>query len=244
MAPYDPPRYGDLWADTYDELHADMAGQDDCVDLLRRLSGRGPVLELAVGTGRIALPLASAGIEVHGIDASEAMVARLREKRGGDEIAVHMGDIADVAVDGRFRLIYLVFNTLFALTTQELQTRCFVNVARHLTQDGAFVIEAFVPDPARFDRGQRVSVARMEEDAVQLDVARHDGATQRISSHRVLIRDGGVRLLPVELRYAWPSELDLMAQLAGLRLQERWGGWRREEFTSSSAQHVSLYVPA
>jgi hypothetical protein len=228
----------------YDEVHTDLPDRDECVEFLRGLAAQGPVLELAVGTGRIALPLAGSGIEVHGIDASEAMVAKLRGKPGGDQIQVWMGDIADVAVDGRYPLIFLVFNTLFALPTQEGQLMCFANVAKRLTEDGAFVIEAFVPDPARFDRGQRVDVGRIEDEAVHLDLTRHDIAAQRIVSERVVIGRGAVNLYPVEIRYAWPAELDLMARLAGLRLQARWGGWSREPFTSSSGKHVSVYVPA
>lgn len=239
----DQGRYGDLWAEVYDEVVA-LPDRDECVEFLRGLAAQGPVLELAVGTGRIALPLAGSGLEVHGIDASEAMVAKLRGKPGGDQILVRMGDIADVAVDGQYRLIFLVFNTLFALKTQEGQLRCFANVAKRLTEDGAFVIEAFVPDPARFDRGQRIHVARIEDDAVHLDLARHDLAAQRIVSQHLVIRGGAVNLYPVEIRYAWPAELDLMARLAGLRLQERSSGWRREPFTSSSAKHISVYVPA
>jgi predicted TPR repeat methyltransferase len=240
----DPAQYGEVWADVYDEIHADTPDREDCVEFVRRLAGNGPVLELAVGTGRIALPLAASGVDVHGIDASEAMVAKLRGKPGGGDIPVHMGNFADVAVDGRYPLILLVFNTLFALATQDEQIRCFANVATRLTGDGAFVIEAFVPDPARFDRGQRVQVGRIGDDFVRLDLARHDLAAQRITSQHVLIRRGGVILYPLEIRYAWPAELDLMARIAGLRLHERWGGWRHEPFGSSSAKHISVYVPA
>lgn len=196
-----------------------------------------------IGTGRIALPLAGRGIEVHGIDASEAMIARLRAKPGGERIPVTVGDFADVAVEGRFRLVYLVFNTLFALPSQDDQVRCFRNVAAHLTDDGVFVIEAFVPDLARFDRGQRTCLNRVTLDEVVLGVSRHDPVHQRVDSQHVLLRADGIRLLPVSIRYTWPAELDLMARLAGLRLRDRWSGWRREPFTAGSGLHVSVYGP-
>jgi hypothetical protein len=198
-------------------------------------------LELAVGTGRVALPLASKGVEVHGIDASEAMVAKLREKPGGRDISVTLGDFADVLVEGRFRLVFVVFNTLWALLTQEDQVRCVRNVAEHMTDDGTFVVEALVPDPARFDRGQRLQVRRVEIDRVFLDATTHDAEHQRVDSQLIVIEGGGAtRMFPVQARYIWPTELDLMAQLAGLRLRERWGGWGREPFTHPG-WHVSVY---
>jgi SAM-dependent methyltransferase len=216
------------------------------VEFLADIAGEGgTALELGIGTGRVALPLAARGVRVHGIDASQAMVDRLREKPGGDQVQVILGDFADVSgVDGRFRLIYVVFNTFFALLTQDDQVRCFSHVAVHLDPGGAFVIESFVPDPSLFDRGQRVSATRVEAERVQLDATRHDAATQQVTSQHVLIGKEGIVLLPVQLRYAWPSELDLMARLAGLRLLARYGGWRREPFTSTSPTHISVYTPA
>jgi SAM-dependent methyltransferase len=211
------------------------------VEILAELARGGPALELAIGTGRIALPLASRGIEVHGIDASEQMVAKLREKPGGGAIPVTMGDFADMAVDGEYRLIYVVFNTFFALLTQDDQLRCFANAAMHLGVDGVFVIEVFVPDLTRFDRSQRVQTNSVSTTEVNLDASRHDALAQRVDSVHVVISESATRLYPVSLRYALPSELDLMARLAGLELKDRWGGWHREPFGAGSPRHVSVY---
>ena len=241
MKDYDEATYGDRIADVYDEWYRAL-DPAPAAETLAALGGGGAALELAIGTGRIALPLAAHGIEVHGIDASEAMVARLREKPGGERIPVTIGDFAEVAVDGRYALVYVAFNTFFALLSQEKQVRCFANVAEHLTDDGVFVIEAFVPDLARFDRGQRVNANRVEADLVILDVSIHDPVEQRVASQHVVLGGGGVRLQPVAIRYAFPSELDLMARLAGLELRERWSGWSREPFTPASGSHVSVYA--
>jgi SAM-dependent methyltransferase len=241
MEPYGPETYGDRIADVYDAFH-DLGDETPAaVETLASLAGSGPVLELAIGTGRLALPLAERGLEVHGIDASEGMVAKLREKPGGERISVTMGDFADVGVEGSYPLVFVVFNTFFALLTQDDQLRCFANVAARLADGGAFVIEAFFPDLARFDRNQRAHVTVVETDRVLLDASRHDPVRQRIDSAHVVIGDGGVRMYPVNLRYAFPSELDLMARLAGLELKERWGGWHREPFSASSLRHVSVY---
>jgi SAM-dependent methyltransferase len=241
---YDASTYGDRIAPVYDALYQSLPSTEAAVRLLAELTQGGPVLELGIGTGRIALPLAETGIAVHGIDASAAMVEMLRGKPGGAQIPVTMGDFADVGVEGHYPLIYVVFNTFFALLTQEEQIRCFAHVAEHLAPGGRFLIEAFVPDLARFDRGQRTSVINLTLDRVQLDVVQVDIAAQRIVTQHVAITESGTRLYPVQLRYAWPSELDLMARLAGLRLQERWGGWQREPFTSASQFHLSVYTPA
>jgi SAM-dependent methyltransferase len=245
MQGYRPETYGDRWADVYDtwieRRHPDMAAQP-AVDCLTDLAAGGRVLELAIGTGRIGLPLAQRGLEVHGVDASEAMVAKLREKPGGDEIPVTVGDFADVGVDGTFDLIFVVFNTLFALTAQEEQIRCFANVARHLTATGVFVIEVFVPDVARFDGGQSLRVTQVMTDEVHLDVSLHDPVAQNVMAQNVAITRASTQLRPVHLRYAWPSELDLMARLAGLELRDRWAGWDRAPFTASSGAHVSVYA--
>jgi SAM-dependent methyltransferase len=216
-----------------------------CVAFLAQLAGGpggGPALELAIGTGRIALPLAAQGIPVHGVDISPAMVARLRGKPGGDQIPVVIGDFADVPVPGRFRLVYVVYNTLFNLLTQDDQVRCFENVAAHLADDGAFVVEAFVPAYLhRLRDDQYVDAEAVGVDKVRLDVARHDPVTQRLSESHVTLTAEGIRLHPIVTRYAWPSELDLMARLAGLRLRDRWAGWEREPFTAASRAHVSVY---
>jgi SAM-dependent methyltransferase len=237
---YDETTYGERIADVYDEWYSD----DDfapgaAVELLAGLAGDGPALELAIGTGRIALPLAARGVEVHGIDASPAMVAKLRAKPGGEAIPVTMGDFADVGVEGRYPLVYLVFNTLFALDSQDAQVRCFANVAAHLTDGGVFVIEAFVPEPERF-HGQ-TNVTNIESDAVHFGAHMVDRAEQTSNSQHVVLTPKGARFYPVRIRWTYPPELDLMARLAGLRLRERWAGWTREPFTKSSGMHVSVY---
>jgi len=214
----------------------------EAVGFLEQLARGGPALELAVGTGRIALPLAGSGIRVDGIDLSPAMVAKLRAKPGGDQISVTMGDFADVSVQGTYPLVFVVYNTLFNLLTQEDQTRCFENVAAHLTDDGSFVVEAFVPSFLyRLRSDQYVDAEAIDVAEVWLDVGRHDPVAQRLDESHVLLSRAGLRLYPVVCRYSWPSELDLMARIAGLRLKERWGGWSREPFTATSDMHVSVY---
>ena len=238
MNEYTAATYGDLIADDYDRMVTRTAP----VETLERLAGGGRVLELGIGTGRVALPLAARGVDVHGIEASEAMVAKLRGKPGGDAIQVTVGDFADFRVDGTFELIFAAVNTFFMLTTQEQQVQCFARVADHLERLRRLpVIEAFVPDPTRFTNGQSVGISHLESDAVQLDLSRHDAAGQRVTSQHLVIDAAGTRLFPAQLRYAWPSELDLMARLAGLRLRERWSGWSGSRFSSSSTSHVSLY---
>jgi SAM-dependent methyltransferase len=241
MEEYDLTTYGERIAHVYDEWYGQAAflETDAAVAALAELAGAGPALELAIGTGRIALPLAAGGVEVHGIDASEAMVARLREKPGGDRIPVTMGNFADVGVDGRYGLVYLVFNTLFALDSQEEQVRCFANVAARLDHGGVFVIEAFVPEPERFDGNVRV--AKIDTDFVQLDVSLVDRNEQRSDSQHIVLTPQGVRFYPIRIRWAYPPELDLMARLAGLRLRERWSSWAKEPFTKESRKHVSVY---
>jgi trans-aconitate methyltransferase len=241
MKDYGPETYGDRIAEVYDALYEHELETEAAVEALARLAGGGPVLELAIGTGRLAIPLAQRGIDVRGIDASEEMVARLRGKPGGADIPVAMGDFADVAVDGSFSLIFIAFNTIFGLLTQNDQVRCFENVAAHLADGGRFVVEAFVPDLARFDRGQRYHVTSIDIDRVNVDAARHDAVNQRVDSQHLVVTESGTRLYPVRLRYAFPAELDLMARIAGLELQERWGGWSGEPFTDASRGHVSVY---
>lgn len=241
MEGYDASTYGDRIAPIYDELYQELFDVEGTADLLAELAQGGPALELAIGTGRIALPLIERGIEVHGVDISEAMVGKLRAKPGGADVPVTMGNFADVPVYGEYPLVYLVFNTLFALTTQEEQVRCFANVAEHLTAGGVFVVECFWPDIARFDRHQRIGVDRITRNSVELETTRHDPVNQRSESLHVVIKESGNELYPVVVRYAYPAELDLMARLAGLRLLDRFGGWRKQPFTSDSMSHVSIY---
>jgi SAM-dependent methyltransferase len=226
------------------EMYRDVQRGDEsaAVAFLEQLAGGGPVLELAIGTGRIALPLAARGLRVDGVDISPAMIAQLRAKPGGDAIAVTVGNFADVPVPRTYRLIFVVWNTLFNLLTQDDQVRCFKNVADHLTADGSFVVEAFVPAFLyRLRNDQYVEAEAIRVDEVQLDVLRHDMTTQMIEESHVSLSAAGVHLTPVVQRYAWPSEIDLMARIAGLRLKSRWGGWNREPFNSTSSIHVSVY---
>lgn len=212
------------------------------VTFLEQLAGPGPALELGIGTGRIALPLAARGIRVDGIDLSPAMVDQLRTRPGGDQLAVTIGDFADVPVTGTYRLIFVVFNTLFNLLSQADQLRCFENVAAHLTDDGSFVVEAYTPDFLyRLRDNQYVNAEVIEVDEVRLDVLRHYPERQMLEESHVSLSLAGVRLNPVAQRYAWPSELDLMAHIAGLRLKNRWGGWNQETFDSNSSIHISVY---
>ena len=241
MSDYTTSTYGDRIADVYDDIHPSTADAETAVATLAELAAGGPVLELAIGTGRLALPLAERGVPLQGIDASEAMVARLRAKPGGDAIDVTIGDFGDVAVDGQFALVFVAFNTFFALPTQDDQVRCFANVASHLADDGVFVIEAFVPDLTGYKGGQRVSAMHVGTDSVRLDAARVDPAEQRVTATHVVLTGDGTRLYPVHLRYAWPAELDLMARLAGLHLRYRWADWERRRFDASSVRHVSVY---
>jgi SAM-dependent methyltransferase len=245
MESYGPATYGDHIADVYDDMYA---GRDPGEEVVRLagLAGSGPVLELGIGTGRVAVPLsarlARRGIEVHGVDASEAMVAKLRSRAGGEAIRVSMGDMRAVEAPGDgYALIYVAFNTFFGLTEQEAQIECFANVARRLVPGGRFAVEGFVPDPARYDRNQRTSALSLTVESVDIDVSVHDPVNQRVDFQHVLIRGSGVRLLPGSLRYAYPSELDLMARLAGLRLERREGGWAQEPFTAASGRHVSVW---
>ena len=245
MEEYEASTYGDRVADTYDDWyvgeHAYLGAASSTVAFLHELAGDGPALELGIGTGRVGLPLQEAGVEVHGIDASEAMVAKLREKPGGDLIPVTIGDFADFSLDRRFRLIYVPFNTLFGLLTQEDQLSCLRAVARHLTEDGAFVAECFVPDLSLFDRGQRVSAIDVRTDMLRLDVTTNDPVAQTSTTQHVAIRDGSVRIYPVRVRFAYVAELDLMATVAGLRLRERFADWDRSPFGPRSGKHVSVY---
>jgi SAM-dependent methyltransferase len=227
------------------EIYGDAlrGDEEDAVAFLAELAAGGPALELAIGTGRIALPLAERGVRVDGIDISPAMVSRLREKPGGDRIDVTMGDFANVGVPGTYPLIYVVFNTMFNLLSQDEQVRCFENVAAHLTAGGSFVIEAGSPAVLYGLRDyQYVEAEAIEVDYVRLDLLRHDPATQMLDESHVQLSRDGIRLNPVRQRYSWPSELDLMARIAGLRLKERWGYWDRRPYTARSRTVVSVFV--
>jgi SAM-dependent methyltransferase len=225
MSGYGPSTYGDRIAERYDSWHGSF--DEACIDLLAELAGGGPVLELGIGTGRIALPLAVRGIPVEGIDSSEAMVERMRSKPGGASIPVVVDDFAEVRAEGSYSLVFVVFNTFFGLLTQEDQKKCFRNVARRLAPGGSFLLELFVPDLCRFDSGQTVRAIGVDEGEVSLEATRHDRSAQLVTSQRVVLR-----------------EVDLMAELAGLTLRHRWAGWRKEPFGPDSTRHVSVYGKA
>lgn len=245
MEKYGPETYGERNADVYDEWHADLDPADavGCLAELVKEGPPGPVLELAVGTGRVTIPLAARGIDLRGIEVSEAMLARMRAKPGGEHIPVTIGDMADVdpGTDERFALVFVVFTTFFFLMTQEDQVRCFASVADRLVPGGRFVLECFVPDMARYQpTNQSVHAHRVDHDQVRLVAVRHDPIGQRFDGQHILLTDDGIRLAPVAMRYAWPSELDLMARLAGLVRRDRWGGWRREPYLGTGT-HVTVY---
>ena len=231
--------FGEDVAATYDSAATDMFGEDvvgPTVDVLARLAGDGRALEFGIGTGRIALPLARRGIDVHGIDLSRAMVARLRTKPGGAAIGVTIGDFATTRVPGEFALAYLVFNTICNLTTQDAQVACFVNAADHLDPGGTFVIEVGVPALRMLPPGQRAVPFAVENDSWAYDL--YDCGTQAMSSNYM---DEGAGLRSIPFRYVWPSELDLMARLAGLDLAQRWEDWDGRPFTHESTRHVSVW---
>ena len=235
----DPGLFGRLWAATYDG-----PGNPDpapAVDFLAPLADGGPVLELAVGTGRVALPLAARGLTVEGVEASPEMVAHLRAKPGGADLPVTIGDMADVPVAGPYRLVFLVFNTLFNLVSEERQADCFRNVARVLAPGGAFVIETFVPDPADFDRDEQVQVREVTEDSATIRLHRYDRAAQTFVRQTVTFDASGVHLKPFAMRYAWPEQVDELAERAGLRLTERYADWDRSPFDADSRSHISVY---
>ncbi len=212
------------------------------IDVLEKFARGGPALELAIGTGWIALPLAARGIRVDGIELSPDMVAELRATPGGSEIAVTTGDMCDVGVEDTYSLIFVVANSLFNVLTQEDQARCFLNVVKHLDYDGVFLIEGFTPGYLyRLRDWQYIDAEGVEIDEVRLDVARHDPIKQLLYETHVSLTPAGVKLNPVITRYAWPSELDLMASIAGLRLKDRWGGWKSEPFTADSRHAISVY---
>ncbi len=240
MDGFDPATsFGPDVARRYDQEQ--RGDESETVAFLAATARGGPALEFAIGTGRIALPLAASGVHVDGIELSAAMLERLREKPGGDAVSVTVGDMASVSLPTKYRLVYLVYNTIYNLLTQDGQVRCFENAARHLTADGCFVVEAGVPSD--WVRGnQFVNVERVANGEVVLDVNRYDPVTQILDENHVTLSNDGVRLGPISCRLAWPSELDLMARIAGLRLVDRFAGWQHEPFTATSERHISVYA--
>jgi SAM-dependent methyltransferase len=234
--------FGESVAEHYDDSVADTlppGSADRAVEVLAELAGAGPVLELGIGTGRIALPLSRRGLRVHGIDLSTAMIARLQAKPDARDIGVTVGDFATTKVDGTFSLAYLVFNTIMSLTTQDEQVACFENVAGHLQPGGYFVIEVSVPQLQRLPVGQRIVPFAVTPTRLGFD--EYEVATQSLVSHHYRVDNGELEASSIPFRYVWPSELDLMARMAGMRLRDRWSGWQRKPFTSHSHKHVSVW---
>ncbi|HEY6395023.1 MAG TPA: class I SAM-dependent methyltransferase [Candidatus Binataceae bacterium] len=238
---HEPSTYGERIAEIYDRFYGAREDAGQAADFLLALAKGRRVLELGIGTGRIAIPLKQRGVRLDGIDASPAMVEKLRAKAEGLDIPVTIGNFADLKIAGRFSLIYVVFNTLFMLTTQQEQLRCFQRVARRLAADGAFVVEAFMPNHWLLAHEGRTATADVGNDHALVDAIVHQSHRQHLNVQHMLITSKGVQLFPIQLRYCYPAELDLMAQLAGMRLRERFGGWNREPFTAQSGGHVSVY---
>lgn len=244
-----PAEYGDRIADVYDDWYHDLEpAMPAVVEMLAKLAGDGPALELGIGTGRVAFPLVAAGVKVVGIDASERMVARLCSKPGGADIPVTIGDFGDPAVlaeaaapFGGFGVIYAVFNTFFALPSQAEQVRCFAAVAGALAPGGVFVMHAPVPDLVVFPNGSRFSVEGIVGDESRLIASVHDRNTQTVRGNHLVVSPRGIEAYPVNLRYAWPAELDLMAALAGLTLTSRHADWTAAPFTNTSTAHISVW---
>lgn len=240
MEDFRPETYGERVADVYDQWYKPVETADE-VALLAELAAGGRALELGVGTGRVAIPLAQHGVEVVGLDASPAMITAMRKKPGGHDVGVEMGDMETVDVAGEFSLIFVVFNTFFQLYSQESQLNCFRNVAAHLAPGGRFLIHGFVPDMSAVEAGQTIGVREAGLDLVRLEATTYDRLEQRIDTTQVRITEDGIRLVHAKLRYALPSELDLMAMVAGLKLEERYGAFDKSEFNDGCAWAVSIY---
>jgi SAM-dependent methyltransferase len=230
-------RYELYWPDLFEP-----AAIDPVVNLLADLAGDGGALEFGVGTGRIAIPLGQRGVRVHGIDLSPAMVTQLRAGQGADDIGVTVGDFATTRVAGTFRLVYLVRNTIMNLITQDEQVECFRNAAAHLEPGGCFVIEVVVPALQRLPPGETIRAFTVTPEHLGFD--EYDVAAQGLVSHHYWVVEDQLEIFSSPFRYVWPSELDLMARLAGMTLRERWSGWREEPFTSDSATHISVWEKA
>jgi SAM-dependent methyltransferase len=239
---HDPTRYGEAIAGVYDEMYDHAYDTEGAVEFVAQLAGDGSVLEFGVGTGRLAIPLATRGCRVHGVDASRPMLERLEHKAGGEKVEVTLGDFSTVEIaDGTFSVVLLAINTIFAMPDQDAQVAVFTNAARHLRPGGSFVVEAWIPDLSRFHRGQGLWPRHVGNDYVSIEVGTLDRARQLMETTQIRFGPDGPALYPANHRYAWPSELDLMARLAGLHVHERWEDWRRTPFTDASWTHVSVY---
>ena len=239
MSDYTDETYGELIADVYDDWYGEVDPQ--MVEMLSRLAGGGCALELGIGTGRVAIPLASRGMKMYGIDSSPAMLKKLQTKKDSEQIQLHQGSFVNIPFEEKFDLIFVVFSTFYGLLTQEDQISCFQNVADHLESTGLFIIEAFVPDLSRYQGGQSVRAVNLESQQTRLVASMIDPVNQIITSQFIVLNESRTDVKPVKIRYVWPSELDLMARLAGLKLVYHWDDWGQSPFTSNSGKHIAVY---
>lgn len=242
VSDFDPRVYGTSGiAGEYDDLYEAEWDTPGAVGRIAELAAGGRVVEFGIGTGRLALPLSARGVQIHGVDASVEMIAELRAKPGGADIPVVVGDFAEAEAGTGFSLVVLAFNTIYALPDQQAQVACFANAARHLRPGGAFVVEAWVPDLGAFRHNRLVRPRIIRADKMSIEVAELDSVQQMIRTTQAVFSEGTARLYPANHRYAWPSELDLMAQLAGMEREARWADWRGATFTDDSQAHVTVY---
>ena len=239
MNDYRPSTYGEQIAEVYDQLYPGVEAA--ALDLIVEFAKGGRALELGVGTGRFAIPLSQRGVPITGVDASEAMLTKLRAKPGSEAIETHLADFSDFSLGKKYKLVYIPFNTIFAALTQRSQIQLFSCAAAHLEPQGCFLVEAFVPDLSRFTRGQNLTLLDADGGGVHIDATQLDSTNQILTGQHIFLSEKGARLYPVKLRFAYPPELDLMARLAGLTLKNRWGGWDKREFTAESSKHISTY---
>jgi len=240
MKGYKASTYGDKAAGTYDERHIDYF-DPDMIERIFEFAPNGSAFELGIGTGRVALPLSKRGMKVDGIDSSKLMVKKLKAKPGSKNISVQIGDFADFKTAKKYNIVFVAYNTFYGLLTQDDQINCFKCVCNALKTGGKFIIEAFVPDPARLAKGESSLIEKIEDDSVWIGYTLYDVADQKVTTQLVTISENGIKMVPIMLRYAYPAEFDLMAKLTGFELSERWSNWKREPFTSSSGFHISVY---
>jgi SAM-dependent methyltransferase len=239
-ADFDPAAYGKFAAENYDRLHDDLDSAP-AARLLTELAGGGRIVEFGIGTGRLALPLAANGLEIHGIEGSAAMADRLRDKPGGQGIPVQIGDFSTASAGEGFALAFLVINTIYALPSQQAQVQCFRNAAQHLHEGGLFLVEAWVPDIGAFRNGTATRPVRVSDGHIELEIATIDPAQQTMQTNKLHVTETGTQLIPANHRYAWPAEMDLMAQIAGMTLAHRWEDWTKTPFTRHSMSHISVW---
>ena len=244
MKGFGPESFGDFNAEGYDDWYGNPSVEltEKTVNVLVELAEGGAILELAVGTGRVAIPLANKGLYVSGIEASSKMIAKLKEKPGSSELVVIQGNMAEFNIDASYKLIFLVFNTLFNLNSQKEQARCFNTVSKHLDKGGKFLIETYVPEPEHYEKGENLKTVHISLDRTVIEACMHDVNKQTVDYQYIEITEQGIRMHPLPIRYSWPSEIDLMAENAGLKLFQRWADWQKTPFTSSSKSHISVYI--